>query len=149
LERFFKYPTCIYKFIYTAMKTSILTAAILASSVAYATNVLRVSSNEAIYGYELLSDTTDTSRKNKRGKTSGDTTSKPILKSAPIPGRSNIPDPKYPVPNNPIDTVRVNPDVTKDSNRQPNVPPPVPRPSQPNPPTSSPAPIQPGTPPQP
>lgn len=149
LERFFKYATCIYKFIYTAMKTSILTAAILASSVVYATNIQQVSSNEAIYDYELLSDTTDTSRKGKGAKTSRDTSSRPILQPAPVPGRSNIPDPKYPVPNNPMDTVRVNPDATKDPNRQPVLPPPVPTPSQPNPPTSSPAPIQPGTPPQP
>ena len=130
------------------MKTSILTAAIFAGSVAYATNTQKVSFNEATH-HELQSDTTDTSKKNRKGKTSSDTTSKPILKSAPVPGGSTIPDPKYPVPNNPIDTPRVNPDVTKDPKRQPVVPTPVPTPSQPHPPTSSPAPIQPGTPPQP
>jgi hypothetical protein len=130
------------------MKTVILTAAIFASSVACATNMQQMSSNEATY-HEFPSDTSDTTKKNKKGKMDRDTTSKPILKSAPVPGKSTIPDPKYPVPNNPIDTPRVNPDATKDPNRSPVLPTPVPTPSQPNPPTSSPAPIQPGTPPQP
>ncbi len=131
------------------MKTSILTAAILAGSFAYATTVLSLYDNTVIYSHQLRADTVDMGKKNKNNQSSRDTTGKPILKSAPVPGGSSIPDPKYPILPYPTDTVKVNPDATKNPNKQPVLPTPVPTPSQPNPPTSSPVPIQPGTPPQP